>query len=128
MVLGATMALVTACGPSSTKGNSSLTQEMAGMQKLIIKLRNYSESQSTPLNWNKVGTNGDALVEAGALSSADADYIRLHKLRFCGFDPARIAGDVPVFELVFTNSSHQTRRIIGHSDGSVAVRSLEASQ
>jgi hypothetical protein len=128
VVVGAATALLTGCGPSSTKADSPLIQEMGGMQKLIVKLRDYSETNSTPLIWNKVGTNVDALVEAGALSSADANYIRLHKLQFRGFDPARIGSDVTVFELVFTNSSNPTRRIIGHSDGSVAVRSHPASQ
>src|SRR4051812_14077887 len=128
VVVGAAMVLSTACGPSSTKANSPLIQEMGGMQQLIVKLRDYSETNSTPLSWKKVGTNVDALVEAGALSSANANYIRLHKLQFCGFDPARIGGDVTVFELVFTNSSNPTRRIMGHSDGSVAVRSHHTLQ
>ena len=122
------MVLLTACGPSSTKAISPLIHEMGEMQKLIVKLRDYSETNSKPLSWKRMGTNVDALVEAGALSMPEANYIRLHKLRFCGFDPARIAGDVTVFELVFTNSSNPTRRIIGHSDGSVAVISLKASQ
>ena len=113
------MVFSAACGPSSTKSNSPLIQEMGGMQKLIVKLRDYSQTNSIPLSWNKVGTNIDALVEAGALSPADASYIRLHKLEFRGFDPAHIAGDVTVFELIFTNSANPTRRIIGHSDGAL---------
>ena len=128
VAVAATMVFSTACGPSSTKSNSPLIREMGEMQRLIVKLRDYSETNSTLLSWNKVGTNIDALVEAGALSPADASYIRLHKLEFRGFDPARIAGDVTVFELVFTNRANPTRRIIGHSDGSIAVRSRGGPQ
>jgi hypothetical protein len=37
-------------------------------------------------------------------------------------------GDVTVFELIFTNSGSPPRRIIGHSDGNVTVRNLQAAQ
>jgi hypothetical protein len=124
---GAVLVLSTSCGPGWDT-HSPLIQEMAGMQKLIVKLRAYSETNSTPFNWQKAGNSVDALVAVGALSPTDADYIRVHKLQFRGFDPTRISGEVPVFELVFTNSSKPPRLIIGHSDGSVAVRNLQPSK
>jgi hypothetical protein len=65
------------------------------------------------------GGDIDGLLASKVISPDDAAYIRDHRIQFYGFDPARIAGDIPVFETICTNTS-PPRRIIGYSDGSTS--------
>jgi hypothetical protein len=63
--------------------------------------------------------NIDGLLASGVISTDDAAYLQSNQIRFYGFDPARIAGNIPVFETICTNTS-PPRRIVGYSDGSTS--------
>ena len=65
----------------------------------------------------------EALSTNGILSTNDVAYLRDHGVEYYGFDLSRIAPDVPVFEMVFSNHN-RLYHIISYSDGTTAVPDL----
>jgi len=99
-------------------------REYTRIHKICSALRFYAEDHTNSAISDFSGKGVGDLVGAGILSPDDATYIREHRLEFFGFDPTRIAGDVPVLLSMFTNGTTR-RRIIGYSDGSTVAYDLD---
>jgi hypothetical protein len=110
--------------PISRAKDTPLMRVYSRMHQTCGKLRHYAYDHSAfP---DGAATNGsiDTLVSAGILSADDAAFLRDQRVEYHGFDLGRIAADVPVFELVFTNTKIP-RRIIGYSDGHIVMSNLK---
>ena len=94
---------------------------------ICSKLRFYAEAHPSSAVGDFAGKGIDELAAAGILSQDDATYIREHRIEFFGFDPTRVAGDVPVLQSMFTNGGTR-RRIVGHSDGSTVAYNLDTGR
>jgi hypothetical protein len=111
--------------PISRAKDTPLMRAVSRIHGISTKLRWYADEHSTfP---GGAATNGsiDALVAAGILSADDAAFLHDHQVKYHGFDLGRIAADVPVFELVFTDTK-TPRRITSYSDGHTVMSDLEA--
>jgi hypothetical protein len=106
--------------------DAPFTREYARIHDICSKLRFYVEEHPTAAIGDFHKTSANDLASAGILSPDDATYIREHHIVFRGFDPKRIAGDVPVLETIFTNTT-MSRRIVGYSDGSTVFYDLQKS-
>lgn len=67
----------------------------------------------------------DTLVSVGILSADDMAFLRDYQVKYRGFDLGRITADVPVFEMVFTNTK-TPRPIIRYSDGHTVMSDLKS--
>ncbi len=93
---------------------------------MSTKIALYAQEHTASPGGSMLSTNIDDLAAVGILSLDDVTYMREHHIQFHGY-PNRIAGDVPVFETVFTNSRNP-RRIVGYSDGSTVWYDLRRAQ
>lgn len=110
--------------PVSQTNDTPLMRAYSRLHQTCGKLRHYADGHS--IFPGGASTNGsvDTLVSAGILSVDDAAFLRDHQVVYHGFDLRRIAPDVPVFEMVFTNT-RTPRRIVCYSDGHAAMSQLE---
>lgn len=67
-----------------------------------------------------LGDNIQELVGAGALSSRTAEFIGSHEVRFHGFRPRPLRGDIPVLEVLLADRAAPLR-LTGFRDGHVEV-------
>ena len=111
--------------PISRTKDTPLTRAYARLHQTSGKIRHYADEHS--IFPGGAATNGsiDTLVAAGILSADDAAFLHDHQVKYHGFDLGRVAADVPVFELVFTNTK-TPRRITSYSDGHTVMSDLEA--
>ena len=105
--------------------DTPFTREFAAVHQLSAKLALYAQDHAT-FPAGQSGESISALVEAGALSTSDAEFIRQHRIEFRGFDPGHIGSDVVVFETTFTNTK-PARKIIGYSDGHAQSMTIKRS-
>ena len=66
------------------------------------------------------GEDLQAVTAAGALSPESAAFMATHRVRFFGFRPKPIKGDIPVFDLELTDRTPPLH-IIGFRDGHAEV-------
>jgi hypothetical protein len=110
--------------PISRVKDTPLMRAYSRLHRTCGKLRYYADKHSVfP---GGAATNGsiDNLVSVGILSLDDAAFLHDHQVQYHGFDLDRIAADVPVFEMVFTNTK-TPRRIISYNDGHTVMSDLE---
>ena len=100
--------------------NSPFIQQIRRMRDIGNKLRQYDLAHSALETDNLKTKSIDDLVSMNALSSSDAAYLREHEIKFYGYDPNHIGGDVPLFEGVCRRGSGRMR-IICNSDCSVVT-------
>jgi hypothetical protein len=98
--------------------------EYSRVHQICVKLLRYAEANPSSAAGDFSGKGIDDLAAAAILTQNDASYIREHRIDFFGFDPTRIAGDVPVLQSFITNSGG-AHRIVGYSDGSTVAYTLE---
>ena len=115
-------------GPLARSGrrawDTPFMREYSRIHKICSTLRFYAENHTNSGVSDFSGKSLGDLAAAGILSHDDATYIREHRIEFFGFDPDRIADDVPVLQSMFTNGATR-RRIVGYSDGSAVAYNLE---
>ena len=100
-------------------------REYSRVHQICVKLRWYAEAHPSSAVGDFSGKGIDDLAAAAILSQDDASYIQEHRIEFFGFDPARVAGDVPVLQSFITNS-RGPHRIVGYSDGSTVAYNLDS--
>jgi hypothetical protein len=110
--------------PISRTKDTPLMRTYSQMHLTCGKLRHYADGHSTFPGGASTNGSVDTLVSAGILSADDAAFLRDHQVEYHGFDLSRIEGEVPVFEMVFTNTK-TPRRIISYSDGHTVMSDLE---
>ena len=89
------------------------------------KLRYFADEHSTFPGGATTNGSIDSLVSAGILSADDVAFLRDHQVEYHGLDLGRIVADIPVFEMVFTNTK-TPRLIISYSDGHTAMSVLKS--
>ena|ERR1051325_10317445 len=87
--------------------------EFCEMRELSLKLSEFAFEHPDSMT----ATNIEGFVSAGALSTADATYIRSHQIQFHSFEASQ-TNTTPILEGTFTNGLLRCS-IIGYSDGSV---------
>ena len=110
--------------PISRAKDTPLMRAYSQLHLTCGKLRHYADEHSTFPGGSHTNGSVDALVSAGILSAGDAVFLRDHQVEYRGFDLSRIAADVPVFEMVFTNTK-TPRHIISYSDGHTIMSDLK---
>jgi hypothetical protein len=113
--------------PRSHIIDSPFIRQISAMQQICKKLRdyNYDHPNLKPADVTNRGVTD--YVAIGVLSTDDAAYIRDHNIIFHGFDPSKIAGDIPVLEAIYTKHQLQ-KRIVGYGDASVVTYDLGKTQ
>ena len=101
--------------PGSRAISTPLTRQMSAMREIGRKLRDYAFDHSATEADVLKGKSIDDLVAMNILSAADAAYLGEHQVRFHGYDPSRIGGDVPLFEADYPRY-HPRWRIVVYSD------------
>jgi hypothetical protein len=109
--------------PVSRAKDTPLMQAYSRLHHIGVKLRHYADDHSAFPGGTSTNSSVDALVSEGILSADDAAFLRDQHVAYHGFDLSRIAADVPVFELVFTNGKIP-RRIVSYSDGHTVLSHL----
>ncbi len=107
--------------------NSKDTPLMRAYSQLHMtcgKLRHYADEHSTFPGGASTNGSVDSLVSAGILSADDATFLHDHQVEYHGLSLGRSAADVPVFEMVFTNTK-TPRRIVSYGDGHTVMSDLE---
>ena len=110
--------------PISRVKDTPLMRAYSQLHQTCGKLRFYADEHSTFPGGAPTNGSIDILVSAGILSADDMAFLRTHQVEYHGFDLGRIAADVPVFEMVFTNTE-TPRRIISYSDGHTVMSDLK---
>ena len=110
--------------PISRVKDTPLMRAYSRLHQTCAKLRHYADDHSTFPGGASTNGSVDALVSAGILSADDAAFLRDQHVEYHGFDLGRIAADVPVFEMAFTNTS-SPRRIVCYSDGHAVMLNLD---
>ena len=110
--------------PISRAKDTPLMRAYSRLHQTGGKLRHYADAHSTFPGGTSTNGSVDTLVSAGILSADDAAFLRDHHVEYYGFDLGRIAADVPVFEMVFTDTKIP-RRIVCYSDGHAVMSNVE---
>jgi len=121
-VVAVTYGLLVPSGPRIR--DTPFMREYTRIHKICSALRFYAEEHTDSAVSDFSGKSIRDLAGTGILSHDDATFIGEHRIEFFGFDPARIAGDVPVLQSMFTNGATR-RRIVGYSDGSTVAYDLD---
>jgi len=112
--------------PISRTKDTPLMRVYSRLHQTCGKLRHYADEHSTFPGGAPTNGSIDTLVVSGILSADDEAFLRDHQVEYHGFDLSRIAADVPVFEMVFTNTKIP-RHIISYSDGHTIMLDLETN-
>jgi hypothetical protein len=112
--------------PISRVKDTPLMRAYARLHQISVKLGYYADEHSTFPGGATTNGSIDTLVSAGILSTDDAAFFREHQVEYHGFDLGRTAADIPVFEIVFTNTKIP-RRIVSYRDGHVVMSELETT-
>lgn len=105
--------------------DTPLMRAYSRLHQTSAKLKFYADEHSTFPGGVSTNGNIDALVSIGILSTDDTAFLRDHQVRYYGFDLGHVAADVPVFEMIFTNTK-TPRRIVSFSDGHTVMSDLGA--
>jgi len=92
-----------------------------GVKRALLELQSYSSSHTID---RRLGSSVEALVAAGALSRASADFIANHHTRFYGFELSRTGLDFPVLDVVLVGRATPLR-VVGFANGHVQLVALE---
>ena len=104
LVLGAIVCILP---PRSRPVDSPFVRQISAMQQICLKFRDYRYDHPNLTAEGVTRRSVAEYVSTGILSSNDATYIREHNIVFHGFDPSKIAGDVPVLEAIYSNGHLQ---------------------
>lgn len=107
--------------------SSPFKHQMSVMQQICKKLRDYDFGRTNIKPENTPSLNLSDHVALGVLSAEDSAYIRDHNIKFFGFDPKKIGGDIPVLETTYIRGQIP-KRIVGYSDASVVEYDLPKTQ
>ena len=113
--------------PGSRIVNSPLTQQISAMRQIGLKLRQYDLDNSATATDSLKAKSIDDLVAMNVLSPSDAAYLHDHQITFRGYDPARIGGDIPLLEGIFSRGTTR-KRIVCYSDISVVTSPPETTK
>ena len=106
---------------------SRFIRQMSAMREIGMKLRQY-DLDHPALETDDLGTKSiDDLVAMNVLTAADAAYLREHDVIFHGYDPNRIAPDVPVLEAIYIRGQTK-KRIVCYSDTHVETSPVESAK
>lgn len=100
---------------------------MHAMRNIGLKLTLYHLDHPATEADELTNKSIDDFVAMNVLTPADAAYIREHQIKFYGYDPNHIAGDVPLLEAVYSRGDTR-QRIICYSNFQVANFPLERTR
>jgi hypothetical protein len=114
-------------GPGPRGDGPRLVQQVSAMREIGLKLRQYDLDHSATETEDLKTKSIHDLVAMNVLSATDAAYLRDNQIKFYGYDPNRIGGNVPLLEGIYTHGS-VPKRIICYSDISVVTSRLESTK
>ena len=90
--------------PISRAKDTPLMRALSRIHGISTKLRWYADDHSSFPGGATTNVSIEQLGAIGILSTDDVAYLREHEVKYYGLDVSHIAADVPVFEMVFTNT------------------------